>query len=77
MKQILAGAAFLLGISSVAIAQTATAPNPLATRRGFEVGGQIAHYHYEEPDFAKLIGNRVGVVGAYTFPPRWDRVLFA
>jgi opacity protein-like surface antigen len=76
LKKILAGAALLLGISSVAIAQTATAPNPIATRRGFEVGGQIAHYHYEEPDFAKLIGNRAGLVGAYTFPQRWDRVFF-
>ncbi|HTF13660.1 MAG TPA: hypothetical protein VK643_03255, partial [Burkholderiales bacterium] len=41
--------------------------NPLLTRRGFEVGGQLAHYHYEEPDFAKLIGNRGGLVGAYTY----------
>ncbi len=76
MKTILAGVALLLAISSAALAQTATAPNPLATRRGFEVGGQIAHYHYEEPDFAKLIGNRGGLVGAYTFPARWNRVFF-
>ncbi len=76
MKTILAGVALLLAISSAALAQPATAPNPLATRRGFEVGGQIAHYHYEEPDFAKLIGNRAGLVGAYTFPARWNRVFF-
>ncbi len=76
MKTILAGTAFLLGISSAAIAQTSPEPNPLATRRGFEVGGQLAHYHYEEPGIAKLIGNRGGVVGAYTFPQRWNRVFF-
>ncbi|TMH43433.1 MAG: hypothetical protein E6H59_07970, partial [Betaproteobacteria bacterium] len=76
LKTVLAGAALLLAISSAALAQTSLEPNPLATRRGFEVGGQLAHYHYEEPNFAKLIGNRVGVVGAYTFPPRWNRVFF-
>ena len=76
MKKILAGATILLAISSAAIAQTASQPDPLATRRGFEVGGQLAHYHYEEPDFAKLIGNRGGLVGAYTFPRRWNRVFF-
>jgi hypothetical protein len=76
LKTILAGTAFLLGTSSAAIAQSSPEPNPLATRRGFEVGGQLAHYHYEEPDFAKLIGGRGGILGAYTFPPRWNRVFF-
>ena len=76
MKTILAGVALLLVISSAAIAQTSREPDPLATRRGWEVGGQLAHYHYEEPDFAKLIGNRGGILGAYTFPPRWNRVFF-
>jgi len=76
LKTILAGAALFFAISCPAIAGTSPEPNPLATRRGFEVGGQIAHYHYEEPDFAKLIGNRGGLVGAYTFPRRWDRVFF-
>ena len=67
MKKILAGAAVLLAISSVAIAQTAQAPgDPLLTRPGFQVGAQIAHYHYEEPGVAKLIGPRVGGVGSYT-----------
>ena len=74
MRTILAGALFL-AISSTALAQTATAPNPLATRRGFEVGGQLAHYHYEEPNFAKLIGARGGVLGAYTFT-RANRMFF-
>ena len=76
MKTILAGVALLLVSSSAAIAQTSREPDPLATRRGWEVGGQLAHYHYEEPDFAKLIGNRGGILGAYTFPPRWNRVFF-
>ena len=70
LKQILAVAALLLASSTTAIAQTSREPDLRATRRGWEVGGQIAHYHYEEPDFAKLIGNRVGILGAYTFPRR-------
>jgi len=57
-------------------AGTAQEGDPLLTRRGWEVGGQLAHYHYEEPDFAKLIGNRGGVVGAYTFPRGWDPGFF-
>jgi len=76
LKAILTCAALSLAISSAALAQTATAPNPLATRRGFEIGGQLAHYHYEEPSFAQFNGNRGGLVGAYTFPPRWNRVFF-
>jgi hypothetical protein len=76
LKTILAGAALLLAISCAALAQTAPEPNPLATRRGFEVGAQLAHYHYEEPNFAQFNGNRGGLVGVYTFPPRWKRVFF-
>jgi hypothetical protein len=76
LKTILAGVALLLAISSATIAQTAREPDPLATRRGWEVGGQLAHYHYEEPSFAKYFGSRGGLVGAYTFPPRWKRVFF-
>ena len=60
LKTILAGVALLLAISSAAIAQTATRP-------GWEVGGQIAHYEYLEPDLAKLGGNRGGATGAYTY----------
>src|ERR1700693_6273808 len=67
MKKILAVVALLLASSTAAIAQTSREPDPLATRRGWEVGGQLAHYHYEEPDFAKLIGTRGGILGAYTF----------
>ena len=75
MKKILAGAALLLAISSAATAQTAREPDPLATRRGWEVGGQLAHYHYEEPNFAKFIGGRGGILGAYTFT-RANRIFF-
>jgi hypothetical protein len=60
----------------VAIAQTSRESEPLATRRGWEIGGQLAHYHYEEPNFAQVNGNRGGLVGAYTFPARWNRVFF-
>jgi len=66
LKKFPAGAALLLAISSAAIAQTAPEPNPLATRRGFEVGGQLAHYHYEEPGIMNLIGPRIGAVGSFT-----------
>ena len=76
MKKILAVVALLFSISSPAIAQKSPEPDPLATRRGWEVGGQLAHYHYEEPNFAQFNGNRGGLVGAYAFPARWNRVFF-
>ncbi|HJS37360.1 MAG TPA: outer membrane beta-barrel protein [Burkholderiales bacterium] len=41
--------------------------DPLATRGGWEVGLQLSTYEYEEPDFALLEGERIGVSGAYTF----------
>ncbi|HYS57919.1 MAG TPA: hypothetical protein VEM34_07225 [Burkholderiales bacterium] len=66
-KTILAGVALLLAISCAATAGTLPGPDPLATRRGFEVGGQLASYHYEEPNFAQFTGGRVGLLGAYTF----------
>jgi len=64
VKTFAAVAAVLAGISSAAIAQTA---NPLLTRPGWELGLQASHYHYEEPGLMKLIGNRGGILGAYTF----------
>jgi opacity protein-like surface antigen len=68
MKKLHLTAAVLCVISAAATAQTNPSPNPVATRRGWEVGGQVARYSYEEPDaFVKLTGNRVGGVGAYTF----------
>jgi hypothetical protein len=62
---ILASAAAL--VTSAASAQETTPSNPLLTRRGWEVGGQVAKYYYEEPGLMNLKGNRVGAVGAYTF----------
>ncbi|HEY6240887.1 MAG TPA: hypothetical protein VIW78_08615 [Burkholderiales bacterium] len=69
MKKIFAAAVIAGAASSAAVAQTNASNDPLATRGGWEAGGQIASYHYEEPNFAKLIGPRVGAVGAYTFVP--------
>jgi hypothetical protein len=53
--------------AGAAPAQETTPSNPLLTRSGWEVGGQISRYHYEEPDFMKLTGDQIGAVGAYTF----------
>ena len=41
-----------------------------ATRAGGELGVQAATYEYDEPNFAFLEGERVGISGAYTFPGR-------
>ena len=67
MRSMILTVALLVAISTAASAQVTTPSNPLLTRPGWEVGGQIARYHYEEPDFAKLTGPRVGALGAYTF----------
>ena len=67
MKRIALRAVLLAVVSTGAPAQDAAPANPLLTRPGWEVGAQIAKYHYEEPNFAKLTGNRGGAVGAYTF----------
>jgi hypothetical protein len=61
-------AAFVTG---AAPAQETAPSDPLLTRRGWEVGGQISHYRYEEPAFPgfggmDLKGDRGGIVGAYT-----------
>jgi opacity protein-like surface antigen len=66
MKKLILASVLIAAISATAAAQTGQ-PDPLLTRRGWEVGGQAATYHYEEPNFAKLTGNRGGAVGAYTF----------
>jgi hypothetical protein len=65
MKKLLAGAS----VFAVLFPATGTAQegNPLATRPGWELGGQAARYRYLEPDFAKLSGDRVGIVAARTF----------
>ena len=56
------GAALLSGP-----APSNAANEPLATRPGLELGVQAARYRYEEPGFMKLLGNRGGLMGAYTF----------
>jgi len=65
MKKILTAASVFAVLFPAA--GTAQEGNPLLTRPGWELGGQAAHYWYEEPDFAKLSGNRVGIVVARTF----------
>jgi len=58
--------ALLAAISTAVSAQGAAQSNPLLTLPGWEAGGQFAEYQYEEPSFAKLTGDRIGVAGAYT-----------
>ncbi len=65
MKKIQAVTAILSAVCPAAFAQDGR--DPLLTRPGLEVGVQAAHYHYEEPNVAKLIGLRAGGVGAFTF----------
>jgi outer membrane protein with beta-barrel domain len=62
-------AALLATLASAVGAQDAPSPqNLLLTRPGWELGGQVSKYKYEEPDFMKLKGERIGIVGAYTTP---------
>jgi hypothetical protein len=59
-------AALLAAVAGVAPAQEPARRNLLLTQPGWEIGGQISSYHYEEPNFMKLEGGRTGFVGAYT-----------
>ncbi len=60
--------ALALGVVvSTGALQPCTAKEPLATQPGLELGLQASHYKYDEPGFMKLLGNRGGVTGAYTF----------
>jgi hypothetical protein len=65
-------AALLLAASSAATAQEPR--DPLATRPGWELGGQVAYYDYREPNVAELDGYRLGAVAAWTVV---DRAAFA
>jgi len=57
----------MLGLCALALCMGAGgAEDLLATRGGWEVGGQVARYHYEEPGLMWLKGDRIGVTGAYT-----------
>jgi outer membrane protein with beta-barrel domain len=59
--------ALLAVAAAPAVAQDAAPQDPLLTRPGWEAGAQVSKYKYEEPDFMKLEGDRIGAVGAYTF----------
>ena len=52
--------------AAACVGDAAWAQDPLATRAGWEVGGQLAQYRYEEPGTMSLEGTRLGVSGAYT-----------
>lgn len=67
MKALGAVAVTLGAVLSVGGIKANAAGEPLATRPGLEVGVQAAHYEYEEPGLTKLVGNRGGILGAYTF----------
>ena len=68
MNKALIAAAILVAISPVASAQKSVTADPLVTRRGWEIGGQLSDYRYEEPSVGATIrGPRVGITGAYTF----------
>jgi hypothetical protein len=55
------------GVLAVLLAAAAgAAEDPLATRSGWEVGGQVARYRYQEPDIMWLKGDRFGASLAYT-----------
>ena len=73
MAKVFGVGVIFLAAASTALAQRA-APDPLATRPGWEAGGQLAYYHYEEPGFIRLTGPRLGPVGAYTFA--WRNHMF-
>lgn len=68
-------AAILLAAAPAALAQDEPARNRLSTRPGLEIGGQASYYDYEEPNFAELKGNRLGLVAAWTSVS--ERSLFA
>jgi opacity protein-like surface antigen len=67
MRRIVLAGTLLVTIATTVSAQDAAAPNPLLTRRGWEIGGQVSTYKYEEPGLMNLEGERVGFVGAYNF----------
>jgi len=67
MKTPVAVVAMLGAAFAAANAQASASNDHLATRPGWEVGGQVAHYRYLEPGFMKLEGDRAGILGAYTF----------
>lgn len=68
MRKILIIAAIFGAVSSPAAAQTGPPAVSLATRPGWEAGGQLSGYRYEEPNQGvKIWGPRIGPAGAYTY----------
>ncbi|MEX0958512.1 MAG: outer membrane beta-barrel protein [Burkholderiales bacterium] len=68
MRKVLATAAIFGVLSQVASAETGEPADPGRTWRGWELGGQLSNYRFEEPDFGvKIQGPKAGVTGAYTF----------
>ena len=68
MNKALICAALIGAMSPVASAQTNESVDPLVTRPGFEIGGQLSDYQFEEPTLGvKIDGLRAGVTGAYTY----------
>jgi Outer membrane protein beta-barrel domain len=66
-----AAAALLAAICTTAPAQDAPPSDLLLTRPGWEIGGQISNYRYEEPVSPTFVGMnlkgpRIGGVAAYT-----------
>jgi len=67
MGKILINVAIFAVLSPYASAQTSAPADPLVTRSGWEVGGQLSDYRYEEPSLGvKIWGGGMGVTGAYT-----------
>jgi hypothetical protein len=53
-------------LAGTAQAETKAPPEGLSIRTGWEIGGLLSDYRYEEPDFMWLKGKRIGITGAYT-----------
>ena len=53
-------------LAGAARAETKAPPEGLSIRTGWEIGGLLTDYHYEEPDVMWLKGERIGITGAYT-----------
>jgi hypothetical protein len=65
-------AGLLATIATAVCAQEPASTSLLLTRTGWELGGQVSDYKYEEPGLMQLDGPRIGVVAAYaaTTPDR-------
>ena len=53
-------------LAGALLAGPAWPQDPLATRAGWELGGQLAQYRYEEPGLMELEGPRLGVSVAWS-----------